>query len=87
MIDFFVFIRSSEKHQTTHNQFVKQKYLHMAFRLAYRKSNIQMKMKNVKWKQRKEPPSFPTWLKSYHLLLAAVVVMLIFGALMKYLSR
>ncbi|HAF35243.1 MAG TPA: hypothetical protein DCG88_14730 [Sphingobacterium sp.] len=45
-----------------------------------------MRKSNVKWKQRQEPPSFPKWLKSYHLLLAAMIVMLIFGAVMKHLS-
>ncbi|MEI2274245.1 hypothetical protein OHD16_19010 [Sphingobacterium sp. ML3W] len=39
---------------------------------------------NVKWKQEVEPPSFPKWLKSYHLLLCAVIVVVAFGAVLKH---
>lgn len=45
-----------------------------------------MMKRNVKWKQQKEPPSFPKWLKSYHLLLFAFIVVMIFGAIMKHIS-
>lgn len=34
---------------------------------------------NVKWKQEVEPPSFPKWLKSYHLLLCAIIIVVAFG--------
>lgn len=46
-----------------------------------------MKKRNVKRQRKKEPPSFPPWLKSYHFVLFALVVMLIFGALMKCMSE
>jgi len=45
-----------------------------------------MRKTNIRWKQREEPPSFPTWLKSHHLLLFAFSAIMIFGAVMKHFS-
>ncbi len=39
---------------------------------------------NVKWKQEVEPPSFPKWLKSYHLLLCAIIIVVAFGSVLKH---
>lgn len=46
-----------------------------------------MRNREVKWKQGKGPPSFPKWLKSYHLLFFAVIMILVFGAVIKQLSE
>lgn len=41
--------------------------------------------RNKKWEYRK-PPSFPKQLKSYHVLLVALLVIVVFGALVKYID-
>lgn len=45
-----------------------------------------MSKTDVKWEQEQEPLSFPKWLKSYHLLFFATLVVLIFGAIIKQYS-
>ena len=52
----------------------------------WKAEDFKMRQKKLQWKRQKEPPLFPKWLKSYHLLLFAFIVMLIFGAIMKYMS-
>lgn len=46
-----------------------------------------MKTKHANWKQRKEPPSFPKWLTSFHLLLMVLIIILAFGGIIKWITN